>query len=398
MAKSHGFHGVFSGKVGGNVYFRNKASKMKQGVRTYVANPTNPKSLSQAEQRMRMAPAVNCYRALKDIIDRGFQGRQYGNESRLRFLSLAMKREGGPYLMKGNKSFVPGSFQVSEGSLIPIQVYEVGSSSAGVSSLMGFLRSDLYTAARSSNENIGYISTYLIANNTDIQQGDQITFIFIGSNFDIKETSFIVDVNDTKTLSEYGLYIRNNTGLQYSYFYTSQLRDCVAGAVIHSREGESGQHMRCNASLFVDTANAAVAPYYTDAARVDAIASYMASASSVDWPEVPELVSRDFANLVMVTVPRQNAQGVNRYTVVTSEGQPAEVQPENLQMLGYMSTSGNIGLLYIQEEVEAGGEVAFYPLAADASKLTYNSNAVELAGNNAFSDIDIVYNNKYGHL
>lgn len=395
MAKSHGFHGVFSGKVGGNVYFRNKASKMKQGVRTYVANPTNPKSLSQAEQRMRMAPAVNCYRALKDIIDRGFQGRQYGNESRLRFLSLAMKREGGPYLMKGNKSFVPGSFQISEGSLIPITVTSfIDKSYQGI--LWPAFISDLFFGFNTT-ATIAEVSRSIIDRNTDIQEGDQITFLNVRENGFVSEISFIIDTTDTRTSASVG-FVGASDSQRTIVCLIDSIEPIIAAAVIHSREGENGQHMRSNASLYVDTANAAVAPFFTEAARVDAIASYMASASAVDWPEVPELVSRDFANLVMVTVPRQNAQGVNRYSVVTSEGQPAEVQPENLQMLGYMSTSGNIGLLYVQEEVEAGGEVAFYPLAADASKLTYNSNAVELAGNNAFSDIDIVYNSKYGHL
>lgn len=393
MAKSHGFHGVFSGKVGGNVYFRNKASKMKQGVRTYVANPINPKSLSQAEQRMRMAPAVNCYRALKEIIDRGFQGRQYGNESRLHFLSLAMKREGGPYLMKGNKSFVPGYFQISEGSLIPIQIMKmVGTAAAG------YLYTDLFNRVSSNAGTIASLSQSLISQNTDISNGDQITIIVVDANFVVHEESFIVDTENNTPLTETNIYASHNVADNTGIYGINNVANLVAGAVIHSREGESGQHLRSNATLFVDTTKAAIAPFYTEAARVDAIASYMASASSVDWPEVPELVSRDFANLVMVTVPRQNAQGINRYTVVNAEGKPIETQPENLQMLGYMSTSGNIGLLYIDEEVEAGGEHAFYPLAADAKKLTYNSNAVTLAGTDAFSDIDLVYNNKYGHL
>lgn len=393
MAKSHGFHGVFSGKVGGNVYFRNKASKMKQGVRTYVANPTNPKSLSQAEQRMRMAPAVNCYRALKDIIDRGFQGRQYGNESRLRFLSLAMKREGGPYLMKGNKSFVPGSFQISEGSLIPITIY--GLTQIQGASLWPAIKADLMTSVPGSTATIADFTANLIALNTDVQEGDQITFVFILQS-QTKVISIILDTTNTATLRDYGLSAAAFENYA-AYFPYNSVEPILAAAVIHSREGESGQHMRSNAIMFVDTANAAVAPFYTDAARVDAIASYMASASSVDWPEVPELVSRDFANLVMVTVPRQNAQGVNRYTVRTAEG-PAEVQPTQLQMLGYMSTSGNIGILYEDVEVEEGGEHAFYPLAADATRLTYNSNEVELNGTDAYSEIDLVYNSKYGHL
>lgn len=397
MAKSHGFHGVFSGKVGGNVYFRNKVSKMKQGVRTYVANPTNPRTITQAEQRMRMAPAVNCYRALKEIIDRGFQGRQYGNESRLRFLSLAMKREDGPFLLKGNKSFVPGDFQISEGSLIPITVNSLDSVRYLGNSYPAIV-SDLYFGF-SVTETIATISQSIIGNNTDIKEGDQITFLFIRANNILSEVSFIIDRTDTRTTASLGFVGASNAEQRKTFIaLIDSLQPVVAAAVIHSRENESGQHMRSNSTLFVDTANAAIAPFYTEAARVDAIASYMASASAVDWPEVPELVSRDFANLVMVTVPQKNAQGINRYTVVNAEGQPIETQPANLQMLGYMSTSGNIGLLYIDEEVEAGGEHAYYPLAADAKKLTFNSNAVELAGTDAFSDIDLVYNSKYGHL
>lgn len=397
MAKSHGFHGVFSGKVGGNVYFRNKASKMKQGVRTYVANPTNPKSLSQAEQRMRMAPAVNCYRALKAIIDRGFQGRQYGNESRLRFLSLAMKREGGPYLMKGNKTFVPGSFQISEGSLIPITITTFTQVNYNDVLYPG-IQSDLFFGV-SVNSTIQAISRSIIQSNTDVQEGDQITFLFVRVNKIVEEVSFIVDTNDTRTIASVG-FVGTSISAQRitSIALIGSTLPVVAAAVIHSREGESRQNLRSNATLYVDTTKAAVAPFYTEAARVDAIASYMASASSVDWPEVPELVSRDFANLVMVTVPRQNAQGVNRFSVVDAEGSPVGTQPSSLTMLGYVSKSGNTGLLYNVEELEPGGQLAFYALASDATQLLYSGNRVELAGEDAFSDIDIVYNNKYGHL
>ena len=96
MAKGIGLIGNFRGKVGNMVGYNLKDSnnKQTQGVRVYQPVVKNPKTYGQAEQRAKLAPINATYRALKAIIDRGQEGKAYGNKSRLAWLSAAMKASG----------------------------------------------------------------------------------------------------------------------------------------------------------------------------------------------------------------------------------------------------------------------------------------------------------------
>ena len=55
------------GKRGNSVYYKltNSNNKETQGERAYVGKVANPKTLQQAIQRVKLAPAVNFYRAFK---------------------------------------------------------------------------------------------------------------------------------------------------------------------------------------------------------------------------------------------------------------------------------------------------------------------------------------------
>ena len=78
--------------------------------------------------------------------------------------------------MKGNKSFVPGSYQISEGSLVPITV-----SAVTVNSNWPAISTDLFGNIASTTT-IAAWSASIISSNTDIKQGDQITFVFLLNN------------------------------------------------------------------------------------------------------------------------------------------------------------------------------------------------------------------------
>lgn len=86
------FTGIVRKKVGSLVGYRitNSNNGEKQGLRTYVANPKNPKSLAQAIQRCKLGPASRFYRAFSNILDHAFEGVAVGTPSRSHFMSLAM--------------------------------------------------------------------------------------------------------------------------------------------------------------------------------------------------------------------------------------------------------------------------------------------------------------------
>lgn len=272
MAKGLGIIGNFKGKVGNIVGYNLKDSnnKQTQGLRAYQPVVRNPKTAAQAEQRAKMAPINATYRALKGIIDRGQEGVAYGNKSRLRFLSEAMKQFDGPWFMKGEAVTLPIKTNITRGSLTSISVNVVNTDSIDTSLLIGDVQA-LGT--------IGAVSTALLANNSFLKEGDQITFVHgeIGKVFVL---SIVLDSTSTEATSHFVatgniLSVRANELGQSEYAF---------GCVILSREGESGQHLRSTTALALND-DAAASDYYKEAAKDAAIESYMAANGHTDWPE-----------------------------------------------------------------------------------------------------------------
>ena len=273
MAKGIGLIGNFRGKVGNMVGYNLKDSnnKQTQGVRVYQPIVKNPKTFGQAEQRAKMAPLTYTYRLLKPIIDRGQEGKAYGNKSRLAWLSQAMKAFDGAWFNKGEEINVPAIVPISKGTL-PISDF-VFAGAGGISYQFA-------TAAQSAPTTIKAASEALIAGGSGIQDGDQITFICIagsGNQFGLFTFSFIVDTTDTSALPS-GL-TSTTSGLGFA---TGESGAC-AGAVIVSREGNNGQHLRSSARLYSGAQYPSSRLFA--AAKTAAIHSYMASGSNIDWEE-----------------------------------------------------------------------------------------------------------------
>lgn len=272
MAKGLGIIGNFKGKVGNIVGYNLKDSnnKQTQGLRAYQPVVRNPKTAAQAEQRAKMAPINATYRALKGIIDRGQEGVAYGNKSRLRFLSEAMKQFNGPWFDKGNAVTLPIKTNLTHGSMLPIDVQSVtqtiiitGLSVGGVEEL----------------STVGALSTALLANNSFLKEGDQLTFIH-GKIGQVVVVSVILDRTSTVATSNF-----EGNERKLSFIPNHNVNQALAfGCVILSREGESGQHLRSTTALTLSTA-AAADTHYTSTAKDAAIESYMAANGNTDWPE-----------------------------------------------------------------------------------------------------------------
>lgn len=171
------FTGIVRKKVGSLVGYRitNSNNGEKQGLRTYVANPKNPKSLAQAIQRCKLGPASRFYRAFSMILDHAFEGVEIGTPSRSHFMSLAMQ-SATPAVGKGETAIPVFPYIVSQGSLplVPMTQAEVN---YNVSNLV-------CRALQTSNNvpataSIAQITQDILEHSPLLQDGDEITFMAI---------------------------------------------------------------------------------------------------------------------------------------------------------------------------------------------------------------------------
>ena len=272
MGKGLGIIGNFKGKVGNIVGYNLKDSnnKQTQGLRAYQPVVRNPKTARQAEQRAKMAPINATYRALKGIIDRGQEGVAYGNKSRLRFLSEAMKQFDGPWFDKGEAITLPIKTNITRGSLTTVGINVVEADS---------FTTELYVGEAESFDTLGALSTALLAGNSFLKEGDQITFVHgqIGSVF-VK--SIVLDSTSTEGVA--GFSVSTNRLVVDGFTLPNGL--LAFACVILSREGESGQHLRSTTALTLSE-DASADTHYTSTAKDAAIESYMAANGNTDWPE-----------------------------------------------------------------------------------------------------------------
>lgn len=265
------------GKVGnvvGYSYLDNKNQKAA-GLRVYQGDVKNPQTDAQARQRARMLPLTAFYRHMSEVIKRGYQEVGYGQPSRRVFMRDNMKSFAGPWLAKGTVAAIPGPYTISRGSLVPITVSAVSATAA---------TTDLGVGTNPTLTTIGGLSSALMANNTDIQQGDQLTFIMAalinGAQPAVvyRVKSIVIAPDDTTNLPFTATVA--NGALLFSVGLLSDEVACAA-AVIQSRDG-GYSHLRSFAQLTVN--EDALSAYYGNSAVERAIASYQTETATNDWP------------------------------------------------------------------------------------------------------------------
>ena len=272
MAKGLGIIGNFKGKVGNIVGYNLKDSnnKQTQGLRAYQPVVRNPKTAAQAEQRAKMAPINATYRTLKGIIDRGQEGVAYGNKSRLRFLSEAMKQFDGPWFKKGDAVTLPIKTNITRGSLSTIGVQSV---------TVDNILTQIVVSTSAELTTVATLTTALLASNSFLKEGDQLTFVH-GSKNGCGVLSVVLDTTDVTPVSAF-----DGSNALLAVEITSNIDVNTAfGCVILSREGDNGQHLRSTTALTLSTA-AAADTHYTSTAKDAAIESYMAANGNTDWPQ-----------------------------------------------------------------------------------------------------------------
>ena len=277
MAKGIGLIGNFKGKVGNTVGYKLTASNngQTQGIRVYQPIVKNPKSAGQAEQRAKLLAVNASYRALKMVIDRGNEGLPYGNKSRLAWLKGALKAEGMPWFEKGSVANYPVICPLTKGSLMGIE-YNI--SEDGIELVLQSVKTG------ATIDTVGALSTAIKADNVQVKDGDQVTFVFLGHG-DAGMLSVVVSmVIDTTSNVALTTMFSGVTPSDGSILFESSI-GLTAGVIILSRQGDNGEHLRSTEALRGFNGLTNSAPYDADS-KAAAIASYRASAaSSSDWAE-----------------------------------------------------------------------------------------------------------------
>lgn len=293
MAKGS-FNGVITGKKGNTVFFRIKNSNNaeKQGWREYNAKVSNPQSDGQIDQRVKLAAVNNLYRALKPIIQRGWENHKYGDESRRAFLKRALGASfEGPYIEKGSTLAVPiKNVPIMYGSLPPIGcICDVVD---GV-----YLVNVKNTLTITT---IGNLSEALITNSVALE-GDQVTVVVGSLNADTAAVSyhtisFYVNTADETPTTDYGFTCANQDYEGDDVVTLGTLPgfggmiavSAFCAAVSVSRDGD-GQHLRSVAEFAMTEAFENY--FYGNAAtkKAAAKASYIRTRSSnTNWEQVPD--------------------------------------------------------------------------------------------------------------
>lgn len=296
--------GLWKGKKGSSVFYRiaNSNSAQKQGIRERAYEIANPRTTSQAGQRMKLLPAQRVYGVLKPIISRGWQGVKYGVESKQEFLKRALKLTTGyPYLEKDSDLVVPGEYQISKGTIQQIitKLDPEGDPDIHLTSLKG-------AQGLPGEETIGSLSATILSENPMIKEGDQLTIVGCsvdssGSAFNWDWKSIIIDTTDT---TEFGnsdfvrpgiIYFDPDPNNQQGNVYMLKTSSAVlvASAVIISRV-EDGEYYRSTAKLTINSER--LDGYFNGAAYRRARNSYMnpTRMETTDWPVEPELPENSY--------------------------------------------------------------------------------------------------------
>lgn len=288
--------GVWRGKKGSNVfyYLRNSKNAQKQGIRERVYEISNPQTSGQTDQRMKMLPLQRMGATLGPIVRRSWEDVDYGGKTWQKFLSANMGSNSTlPYVDKGDDRTIPGDIQVSKGSLEPITLI--------VEDDAIYINLDL-GLTQIQTVNIGTVSTALIDNNRDMQEGDQLTIIscstdasnsdvVLDANYYWSIASFILDKSATANLPEL-----NKASIMVGF--TGQTNEfaiqpdggtnwVVACAVIHSRLGDNNKYLRSTQRLVLSNV---IDDWFSSSRNSAARRSYKRStaAASTNWPVDPD--------------------------------------------------------------------------------------------------------------
>jgi hypothetical protein len=357
--------GLWKGKKGSSVFYRiaNSNSAQKQGIRERAYEIANPRTTSQAGQRMKLLPAQRVYGVLKPIISRGWQGVEYGVESKQEFLKRALKLTTGyPFLEKDSSVVVPGAYQISKGILQQVFTQPSTEGDADIH------ETSLRIVSSGAEETMGQIFKGLLIGSPFLRDGDQITIVgcYQSNNGEITWDyfSFIIDTTSTVVPSEQpdfegtgGVFYWKVDSTNGKINIVTTQTFMLASAVIISRLSD-GEYLRSTSVLAINDSAGGMGNYYSGAAYRRARSSYMNPTRTqvTDWPVEPELPENSYisdyalkglagakasANGTVVKVTRnEDTDALTGVFVTTYLGGDALVKKSDGTAVTYEATSG----------------------------------------------------------
>lgn len=168
MSRDNMLLGYARGKVGSLVFARRLGQQI---TRAYNAKPKDAATKSQVEQRVRIANVVAMYRAIKALANHSFEGAMGGQTSYNLFVQANLTNNS-VVLTKEAAALgacVVAPYLVSRGTMPSVIVSGLGAE-AVTNIAVGGLSIDESTT-------IGAFADAIIANNSGIQYGDQLTYL-----------------------------------------------------------------------------------------------------------------------------------------------------------------------------------------------------------------------------
>ena len=269
MGKGNFILGTGSSSIGDVTFARRNGQQI---ARVRVRKIKNPKSQGQAEQRMIAAEVVKFYGTLSGVLETSFEGLSKA-DSYAKFLSVNMnicRNEG--YAVKKGVGFVPLPLQLSNGSL-------------GSPIVDGAGNLQISNGAAAAPATLGELSTKLLAFYPQLQNGDQVTFIYAKNNEIIipEHGRFFIDSTSTAALPAHIFTVRNEEDfINATAFEGDENMSC---GWIFSRWDAANQRWARSTSFMVMSSDY-IGEYTDDDKRAAAIASYMKSGGTTPVSDV----------------------------------------------------------------------------------------------------------------
>lgn len=353
MAKATGIASQARGKVGNVVYYlsKNRAGRLEQTVKGYQPVVANPQSYAQALARVPIGPVQRVCSALLPLIQRGFEGTAYGEPSKSEFLSLNLRNFRGPFMTKGSVMVPPGPMIISKGSIASVAVDNID---CAVDT--GYVTFKLYYTGHTTNSTKGQIAMRLLAQNTQLVVGEQLTFVIIilvNGEYQYRYESLFLDPKDTSSPRGVLGWLENEGELiRFAAENAPNEASIIAAACIRSQAFGESSFKRSTAIL--ECCPKAVL-YNDDAAVRAAVASYRTGEDPEDWEDDPTPEYQQLAYVCMVTLTKD--------MVIPADWQYIQGK----QCLGYVTKGGEMGIFYLYNKLANANCL----LGSDGSFLTF---------------------------
>lgn len=366
MAKGSAM-GLWRGKKGSTVFYYNKNSNssMKQAMRERVYEISNPKTRTQAAQRMKVTPMQRVGSALGEILRRSWQGIEYGGKGLQEFRKLALKMTSGyPYVDKGELRAIPGEYVISSGTLTSVAVefasnkMRLGTPFQGAGTItVGKLSQNLIDAGQA-------------------QSGDQLTVVYcqasgtasgmLNAVYNWGWKSFECNPDSTVELSTVVSPLRVTVDTIGGSLNIIALQGqdsnwlLVAGTVIASRPS-GNSYMRSRQQLKIDSS---LDPWFTDERKRVARLTYQAgvrSSENTNW----EVDPMEATSPGLYTISGSSITSLNGTKI----------------WVRYSDETGAIAAVYVTQESGGAGGTPPYVLGENGSQVFYTSGGNENAAN-----------------